>query len=49
MTTRLRNKEEKMLDKEYIIFQPDVTEEEFFEFANEDTNCELIDGVLVIH
>ena len=49
MITYLKFKEEKMLDKEYIILQPNVTEEEFFEFANEDTNCELIDGVLIIH
>lgn len=49
MTAQVKIKEEKVLDKEYIIFQPNVTEEEFFEFANEDTNCELIDGVLIIH
>ncbi len=29
--------------------KPGVTEEEFWEYANEDSNYELIDGVLIIH
>lgn len=37
------------LEGEYIILKPDVTEEEFWEISNEDTNYELLDGVLVIH
>ncbi len=41
--------EEKYIEKEYLILQPDVSEEEFWEYANEDTNCELINGVLIIH
>ncbi len=49
MTVLLKFGEEKLIDKEYIILQPDVTEAEFWEYANEDMNCELINGVLVIH
>ncbi|MHA1265368.1 MAG: Uma2 family endonuclease [Candidatus Helarchaeota archaeon] len=49
MTILLKFGEEKLIDKEYMILQPDVTEAEFWEYANEDTNCELIDGVLIIH
>jgi Uma2 family endonuclease len=37
------------IDGEYIVMKPDVSEEEFWEIANEDTNFELIDGVLLIH
>jgi len=49
MTILLKFGEEKLIDKEYLILQPDVSEEEFWEYANEDTNCELINGVLIIH
>ena len=49
MTILLKFQEERIFEKEYIILQPDITEEEFWTFANEDTHCELIDGVLVIH
>ncbi len=49
MTILLKFREEKLLDGEYIIFQPDVSEEVFWEYVNEDSNCELIDGMLVIH
>lgn len=38
-----------IIDGEYIIMKPGVSEEEFWEIANEDTNFELIDGVLLIH
>jgi Uma2 family endonuclease len=34
---------------DYIFMKPDVTESEFWELTNEDSNCELIDGVLIIH
>ncbi len=49
MTVLLKFREEKLLEGEYIIFQPAVSEEVFWEYVNEDSNCELIDGVLVIH
>jgi len=49
MTVLLKFREEKLLEGEYIIFQPEVSEEVFWEYVNEDSNCELIDGVLVIH
>lgn len=38
-----------ILEGDYIIYKPDVSEKEFWEIANEDSNYELIDGVLVIH
>jgi Uma2 family endonuclease len=37
------------LSGDYIIIKPNISEEEFWEITNEDTNFELIDGVLVIH
>jgi Uma2 family endonuclease len=37
------------LSGDYIVLKPNITESEFWEIANEDTNFELIDGVLVIH
>ena len=49
MTVLLKFREEKLLEGEYIIFQHDVSEEVFWEYVNEDSNCELIEGVLVIH
>ena len=49
MTVLLKFGEEKLLEGEYVIFQPDVTEEVFWEYVNEDSNCELINGFLVIH
>ena len=49
MTVLLKFGEEKILEGEYVIFQPDVSEEVFWEYVNEDSNCELINGVLVIH
>lgn len=38
-----------VLEGEYIIMKPEVTEKEFWELANEDSNYELINGVLIIH
>ncbi len=49
MTVLLKFGEEKLLEGEYIILQPDISEEVFWEYVNEDSNCELINGVLVIH
>jgi Uma2 family endonuclease len=34
---------------DYVIMRPDISEQEFWEISNEDTNFELIDGVLIIH
>lgn len=49
MTVLLKFGEEKLLEGEYMISQPNVTEEVFWEYVNEDSNCELINGVLIIH
>ncbi len=49
MAILLKFPKEVILEGEYIIFKPEVTEEEFWELSNEDTNYELIEGVLVIH
>ena len=38
-----------VLKDEYTVLKPDVSEEEFWEISNEDTNFELLDGVLYIH
>jgi len=38
-----------ILEGDYIIYKPDVSEKDFWELSNEDSNYELIDGVLVIH
>ena len=37
------------LKGEYLVLKPSVTEDQYWALANEDTNFELIDGVLVIH
>ena len=34
---------------DYLLMKFDVSEEEFWEIANEDSNFELINGVLIIH
>jgi len=39
---------EKTLKPPFLLIKPEVTEKEFFEFANEDVPCELIDGMLMI-
>lgn len=49
MTVLLKFGEEKLLEGEYFILQPNVSEEVFWEFVNEDSNCELINGDLIIH
>ena len=38
-----------ILEGDYIIMKPGVSEEEFWGLANEDSDYELIDGVLIIH
>jgi len=45
----LKLPEELFQEGDFVIFKSGVTEERFWEIANEDTNYELIDGVLVIH
>ena len=40
---------EKKVEPPFIIFKPQVTEKEYYEFATEDISCELIDGMLIIH
>lgn len=49
MTIVLKFPNEKILERDFLIIQPDVTEKEFWELATEDIKCELLDGVLVIH
>jgi len=49
MTIILKFPNEKVLERDFLIIQPDVTEKEFWELATEDIKCELLDGVLVIH
>lgn len=49
MAVLLKFGEEKLLEGEYMILQPNVSEEVFWEYVNEDSNCELINGVLIIH
>ena len=49
MTLTFRLREEIQLTGEFIVLQPDISEEEFYSFADEDIKCELINGVLVIH
>jgi len=49
MAVLLKFPKEVIIEGDYIILKPDVSEEEFWELSNEDSNYELIDGVLVIH
>ena len=49
MTIKVTIQDEKTIDGSYIIFQHNITENEFWEFANEDIKCELLNGVLTIH
>ncbi len=37
------------LKGEFLVMKPNVSEEEFWEISNEDSNYELLDGVLYIH
>ena len=38
--------EQILLKGEYIVFKPDISEEEFWEISNEDTNFELINLII---
>jgi Uma2 family endonuclease len=38
-----------LLKGEFLVMKPDISEEEFWEMSTEDTNYELLDGVLYIH
>ncbi len=38
-----------VLKEEYLVLKPDVSEEKFWEISNEDTNFELLNGVLYIN
>jgi len=49
MALLLKSGPERILQKEYVILQPNISEEEFWDYANEDADCELIQGVLYIH
>ncbi|HME55273.1 MAG TPA: Uma2 family endonuclease [Candidatus Lokiarchaeia archaeon] len=49
MVMLLKFPKELLIEGEYILLKPDVSEEEFWEISDEDSNFELIDGVLVIH
>jgi len=49
MAVLLKFPREILLEGEYIILKQDVSDEEFWEMSNEDSNYELIDGVLIIH
>ncbi|HKZ42857.1 MAG TPA: Uma2 family endonuclease [Candidatus Hodarchaeales archaeon] len=49
MAVLLKSHKEVVIEGDYILFKPDVTEEEFWKIADEDSNYELIDGALVIH
>lgn len=39
----------KSIEPPFILLKPGVTEEEFFEFMDEDIACELLDEVLIVH
>lgn len=49
LTITLKIEEDRVIESPFILFKHDVSEEEFWSFAHEDLNCELLDGVLVIH
>ncbi len=49
LTIRLIFEGEKVLESPFTIFKRNVSEDEFWSFADEDIKCELIDGVLIIH
>ncbi|MHA1168247.1 MAG: Uma2 family endonuclease, partial [Candidatus Hodarchaeales archaeon] len=49
MAILLKFPEKILIEGEYVLLKPGVTEEEFWEISNEDSNFELLDGVLVIH
>ncbi|MBN2152632.1 MAG: Uma2 family endonuclease [Candidatus Lokiarchaeota archaeon] len=49
MTLTLRYQDGKEIEGPFIVLKQNATEEEFLAFSNEDVDCELLDGVLVIH
>mgnify|MGYP006289565991 CR=1 FL=1 len=49
MVLLLRYPKNLKIEGEYIILKPDVSEDEFWEISDEDSNFELINGVLLIH
>ena len=49
MTLTFHYKDGKEITGPFILLKQNSTEKEFLAFANEDVDCELIDGVLVIH
>ena len=49
MAILLKFPKDVILEGDYIIIKPEVSEQEFWELSNEDSNYELIDGVLIIH
>ena len=49
MAILIKAPKEILLEGEYVIFKPDVSEEEFWKISDEDSNYELINGVLIIH
>ena len=32
----------------YLVIRPGISEEEYFEIANEDSNCELFEGEIIM-
>ena len=49
MTITLRLREDKVIDGQFMVMCHDMTEKEYYEFADEDLDSELINGVLIIH
>ncbi|MEX2719171.1 MAG: Uma2 family endonuclease [Candidatus Sigynarchaeum springense] len=45
----MKLEDDKVIESPFILFKLNVSEDEFWSFAHEDLNCELLDGVLVIH
>jgi len=45
----LNSPKKKYVEGEFLLLKPGVDEAEFWEYADEDTDCELINGVLIIH
>ncbi|MEX2684237.1 MAG: Uma2 family endonuclease [Candidatus Sigynarchaeota archaeon] len=49
MALLLKYPKDFLIEGEYVVLKPDVSEEEFWAISDEDSNFELIDGVLIIH
>jgi Uma2 family endonuclease len=49
LTLTLKFQNEKYIESPFTIIKQNVSEEEFWAFANEDIKCELLDGALIIH